>query len=155
MGKMVFDSDFQFSQASGTGHLETVCGEDPLLEKADARGIQLESLDSSRPRLRTLAIAAANGNRDAAEILKASLTNYGVAIANIASLLDPSIVVVGGEIHPVMDMAIEHLTNTIGHLIPAPPKIVGSSLGEQAILQGTFYQAHKDVCDNLLSRVPA
>ena len=59
--------------------------------------------------------------------------------------------VVGGEIRPVMDMAVDHLSKTVGHLIPSPPKIVGSSLGEQAILQGTFYQAHIDVCGTMLT----
>ncbi|QEG21369.1 ROK family transcriptional regulator [Mariniblastus fucicola] len=150
MGKMVFDADFKFSAAEGTGHLETICGEDPVLDLAIAKGIELESTESSRPRMRSLATAAANGNQDAIEVLQQFLTNYGLAVANIASLLDPSIIVIGGEIYPVMDMAVEHLTKTIALLIPSPPKIVGSTLGERAILQGTYYQAHKDACDTML-----
>ncbi len=151
MGKMVFDSDFNFSNVECTGHLESICGEDPLLKQAVDRGVKLEACDSHKPRLRSLSQAAANGDAAAMQILRTSLTSYGVAIANIASLLDPSIVVVGGEIHPIMDMAVEHLSHTIGHLIPSPPKVIGSSLGEQAILKGTFYQAHKDACSTMLT----
>jgi predicted NBD/HSP70 family sugar kinase len=123
-----------------------------MLEQAIERGVKFETSDSSKPRLRTLSLAAANGDANAIEILKMALKNYGVAIANIASLLAPSIIVVGGDIDPVMEMTVAELTKTIGHLIPSPPKIVGSTLGEQAVLQGTFYQAHKDACDLMLNR---
>ena len=151
MGKMVFDSSFRFSDSEGIGHLESICGEDPLLRQAKERGIKLSSTDLLKPQLNLLSLAAANGDEGAIEILKEFLTKYGVAIANIASLLDPPIIVVGGEIRPVMDMAVEHLSKTVGKLIPSPPKIIGSSLGEQAILQGTFYQAHRDACDTMLA----
>ena len=100
--------------------------------------------------MRSLAAAAANGDAEALIILRTFLKNYGLAIANVASLLDPSIVVVGGEIEPVMDMAIEQLTETVTQLIPLPPKIVGSSLGDRAVLLGTLYQAHRDACDTML-----
>jgi predicted NBD/HSP70 family sugar kinase len=151
LGKMVFDPDFKYSDVKGMGHLETLYGEAPMLEQAIERGVKFETSDSSKPRLRTLSLAAANGDANAIEILKMALKNYGVAIANIASLLAPSIIVVGGDIDPVMEMTVAELTKTIGHLIPSPPKIAGSTLGEQAVLQGTFYQAHKDACDLMLS----
>lgn len=150
MGKMVFDTEFDFSASEGNGHLETICGEDPLMEQAAARGVTMVTTDSARPRLRSLAAAAANGDAEAMNILRTFLKNYGLAIANVASLLDPSIVVVGGEIEPVMEMAIEQLTDTVTQLIPLPPKIVGSSLGDRAILLGTLYQAHRDACDTML-----
>ena len=150
MGKMVFDADFDYAKSDGIGHLECICGEDPLMEQAVARGVTLEKTDSARPRLHSLAAASANGDAEATKILKTFLTHYGLAIANVASLLDPSIVVVGGEIQPVMDMAIEQLTKTITQLIPVPPKIVGSTLGERAVLLGAFYQAHKDACGTML-----
>ena len=150
MGKMVFDTEFDFSASEGNGHLETICGEDPLMERAAARGVTMVTTDSARPRLRSLAAAAANGDAEAMNILKTFLKNYGLAIANVASLLDPSIVVVGGDIEPVMDMAIEQLTETVTQLIPLPPKIVGSSLGDRAVLLGTLYQAHRDACDTML-----
>ena len=150
MGKMVFDTDFDFSASEGNGHLETICGEDPLMEQAATRGVAMETTGSARPRLRSLAAAAANGDAEAANILKTFLTSYGLAVANVSSLLDPSIVVVGGEIEPVMDMAIEQLTKTVTRLVPLPPKIVGSSLGDRAILLGTLYQAHRDACDTML-----
>jgi len=152
MGKMVFDSSFEFSHSAGRGHFESTFGEDALLQQANACRIELEPTESGTPRLRSLATASANGNHEATKILKSFLTKYGLALANIASLLDPSIIVVGGELQPVMDMAVEQLTKTISQLVPSPPTIVGSTLGEKAILQGTFYQAHKDACGTMLKR---
>lgn len=149
LGKMVFDTSFEYSPEEGMGHLETICGEDPLIEKAMACGVRLEPSDSDRPPLQSLAAAAANGDEQAISVLKTFLTDFGLAVANIASLLDPSIIVVGGDIHPVLDMAVWELTKTVGRLIPSPPKVVGSKLGDQAILQGTFYQAHKDACGTM------
>lgn len=152
MGKMVFDSSFEFSAEAGTGHFESTCGEDVLLRQAIERGVELEQADSGRPRLRSLASAAASGNTEATTILKSFLTTYGLTLANITSLLDPSIIVIGGELHPIMDMTVEQLTKTISRLVPSPPKIVGSALEDRAVLQGAFYQAHKDACGTLLNR---
>ena len=150
MGKMAFDNAFAFSPTDGTGHLESICGEDPVIRMATQKGIALESEESGSPTMNSLAMAAANGVPEANEILKSVLSLYGLAIANVASLLDPTVIVLGGDIHPVMDMAVEYLNETVAKLIPSPPKVVGSSLGAQVVLKGTLCLAHKDACDRLL-----
>lgn len=150
IGKMAFDSSFKFSHAEGTGHLESLCGEDPVIAEAKQRGLELKPDDSGVPTMNSLAKAAASGDATANSILESILSHYGLAIANVASLLDPSMIVVGGRIHPVMATAVLHLNETVSGLIPSPPKVVGSSLGDQAILKGAVYQAHKDACDRLL-----
>ena len=153
MGKMVFDSNFEFSSSSGLGHLESICGEDSIVESTKQRGIDLHAGQSGRPTMTTLATAAANGSREANEVLESILDPFGLAIANIASLVDPSIVVLGAYgIQPVMEQATQRLNSIISKLVPSAPQVVGSSLGEQAILKGTLYQAHKDACDGLLIR---
>ncbi len=151
MGKMAFDSSFEFSAADGTGHLESLCGEDPVIQKANDQGVVLEPGESGIPTMESIAKAAAAGSPQAKSILDSILEQYGLAIANVASLLDPAMIVVGGSIHPVMDSAVKQLSNSIAKLIPSPPQIVGSSLGEEAVLKGAVYQAHKDACDGLLT----
>lgn len=153
MGKMVFDSKFEFSQSDGSGHLETICGGDPVIAQAKERGVKLDSTESRSP-LNALATAAAAGDPEAVSILRLFVKQYGLAIANVASLLDPSIIVLGGDIHPAMKMVVNQLGESISGLIPSPPVVVGSSLGDQACLHGTIYQAHKDACDRLLSFQP-
>ena len=46
--------------------------------------------------------------------LDARVYQYGLAIANVASLLDPRMIVVGGDIHEVMGMSVERLNKIIG-----------------------------------------
>ena len=150
IGKIAFSSDFHFAEADGAGHFETICSEKPLVQQAIKRGVAIENSDSGRPTLRGLCNAALAGDAAAKEILYEALKHYSVAVANISSLFDPSMVVIGGEIRPVIDMAISQIKETVSHLIPSPPAVIASSLGEQASLKGCLYQAHKDACDSLL-----
>ena len=150
MGKMVFDSAFRFSHGDGLGYLETTCGEDPIVERARQSGVMLEQSSTQTP-LNVLATAAAAGDPEAVSILVSFTKEYSLAIANIASLLDPSIIVIGGDIHPAMELVLDQVNKSIAQMIPSPPKVVGSSLGDQASLHGTLYQAHKDACDSLLT----
>ena len=150
LGKMVFDSNFRFSPAEGVGNLESICGEATVSATANDRGVDLRSGKSGQPTIRSLSEAVAQGNPKAIEIFESILGHFGLAIANVASLLDPGVIVVGGDIHEVMEMAVERLNDIIGRLVPSPAMIVGSSLGDQAVLRGAVYQAHKDACDQLL-----
>ena len=147
---MVFDPDFHFSSADGLGNLESICGEDTIAERAQEREITLAAGESGQPTIRSLSEAVAAGNSEATEILDSILNHFGLAIANIASLLDPRVIVVGGDIHEAMDVAVQRLNEIIGRLVPSPPAVVGSTLGDQAVLKGSLYQAHKDACDRLL-----
>ena len=150
LGKMVFDPDFQFSPTEGLGNLESICGEATVAETASQKGIVLGAGQSGQPTIRSLSNAVAEGNRQATEIFESILNNFGLAIANIASMLDPRVIVVGGDIHEVMGMAVQRLNEIINRLVPSPPVIVGSSLGDKAVLRGALYQAHRDACDRLL-----
>ena len=150
LGKMVFDPDFLFSSAEGMGNLESICGEDTIAERANQRGARISASQSGRPTIRSLSQAVAAGNPDATEIFDSILEHFGLAIANIASLLDPSAIVVGGDIHEVMEIAVKRLNEIMGRLVPSPLIVVGSTLGDQAVLKGSLYQAHKDACDRLL-----
>lgn len=153
MGKMVWDSNFVFSPTSGLGYLESICAEDAVVEREKHQLIGLTEDTSESPTIRSISKAAAAGNPKAIEVLESILKPLGLAIANIASLLDPQIIVLGGDIHFAMDLAVTQLNETIGTLIPTPPQVMGSSLGDQAIIRGTLYQAHQDACDRLLSSI--
>ena len=150
MGKMVWDSNFTFSPKRGLGYLESICAEDALVEREKQALAGLEAENSQRPTMRSISKAAADGNPKAIEVLKSILEPLGLAVANIASLLDPQVIVLGGDIHFAMDIAVDGLNETIGKLVPTPPQVLASSLEDQAIIRGTLYQAHQDACDRLL-----
>ena len=140
---MVWDSNFAFSSTSGLGYLESICAEDAVVEREKQTLAGLEAENSQRPTIRSISKAASAGNAKAIEVLSSILEPLGLAIANIASLLDPQVVVLGGDIHFAMDMAVDGLNQTIGKLVPTPPQVLASSLGDQAIIRGTLYQAIK------------
>lgn len=150
IGKMSFDPTFEHAKANGLGFLETVAAERVLIEKANSSGLNISSDDKTQPTLRALCDAAHQGDVIANQIVNEAFGNYGVAIANIASLLDPELVVVGGELAPVIDLAVTRISETVQQLIPNPPQIKGSSLGPAAPLEGTFQQAHRDACEMIL-----
>ena len=150
MGKMVWDLNFTFSSESGLGYLESICAEDAVVEREKQTLAGLEAENSKRPTMRSISKAAAAGNPKAVEVFGSILEPLGLAVANITSLLDPQVIVLGGDIHFAMDMAVDGLNKTIKKLVPTPPQVLASSLEDQAIIRGTLYQAHQDACDRLL-----
>jgi len=131
MGKMVWDPNFTFSPTSGLGYLESICAEDAVVKREQQTLLGLAAEDSQRPTMRSISKAAAAGNTQAIEVLTSTLEPLGLAIANIASLLDPKAIVLGGDIHFAMNIAVDGLNQTIGSLIPTPPQVLASSLGDQ------------------------
>ena len=109
LGKMVFDPDFHFSPTDGMGNLESICGESTVAATLNERGIDLGAGKSGQPTISSLSEAVAQGNPEAIEIFEAMLGHFGLAIANLASLLDPRVIVVGGDIHAIMELSLIHI----------------------------------------------
>lgn len=150
IGFMAFDPGFSYAQAAGLGHLETVVGEQALLDRARESGFELaEGGSVADLSLRDLCLAAKEGNEAAGATLDGALGTYGVAVANIASLLSPELVVIGGDLTVIGDLAVERIEATVNRLTPHRPRIMASLLGEDAGLQGAFHQAQVDSCATL------
>ena len=90
-------------------------------QKREQRAIDLRPSKSGRPTIRSLAEAVAAGNPKAIEVFDSILNHFGLAIANVASLLVPCMIIVGGDIHEVMEISVERLNKIIGRLVPSPP----------------------------------
>lgn len=149
VGFMAFSADFSFKKANGLGHLETLASEQPLLACALTKGFRLSEDQARSFTLRDLCLAVKAGDEIAVEVLEQALRNYGVAVANIASLLNPQLVVIGGDLAVIAPLAVERIKETVARLAPNVPEIRASDLGENAALQGAFYQAHVDACATL------
>ncbi len=149
VGKLVFDPEFQFSESSGLGHLEILASEGPIIEAATAKGVRMLPAAGGMPELKDLCVAANQGDADALEVLNRALDHYAVAAANVACLFDPELIVIGGELNAVLDMAVERIRKRVRQLVPFVPEIEGAALGETSALRGAYYQAHKDNCETL------
>jgi predicted NBD/HSP70 family sugar kinase len=150
IGFMAFDPRFSYSHSGGLGHLETLVGEQALLERAGPTAFDnIDQSSSGEPSLRDLCLSARSGNQLARAVLESALGTYGVAVANIASLLSPELIVIGGDLTVVGDLAVASITETVARLTPHRPRLMASRLGEDAGLQGALNQAQVDACFEL------
>lgn len=84
-----------------------------------------------------VAEAAAAGDPVAAAVLQETVDTLGVALSNLASLLDPEAIVIGGGVSNTPPHLFFHPLRDIVHtLTPYPPRIVASTLGERAGVYG-------------------
>jgi predicted NBD/HSP70 family sugar kinase len=117
------------------GCLETLAG----LEALAAR--------SSRARgdgdgwLADLYDAARAGEPEAGAAVEEVATLVGIAAANLSLVIDPSLVVVGGDVPLPGSPFVEHVQRTAARILPTPIPIVASLLGEEAALWGGLLTA--------------
>lgn len=114
-----------------------------LEDRASGRGI--EAMAAARLG-RHLAAAdvfrlAAGGDAGASAVLRDALELLGLAVANACALLDPDAVVFGGGISRQGDALLQPIREIVARVLPAPPRLLLSSLGEDAQLYGAVRAA--------------
>jgi predicted NBD/HSP70 family sugar kinase len=82
--------------------------------------------------------AARGGDRRARQAIDETATMLGIAVTNLSLVLDPSLVVFGGPLGGAM---VEEIRRIVAQIIPAPPEILASQLGEDATLFGCLLTA--------------
>ncbi|HHY47990.1 MAG TPA: ROK family transcriptional regulator [Firmicutes bacterium] len=80
--------------------------------------------------------AAEEGNDTARRLLDRAITYLGIGVANLISVLDPEIVVIGGEISLGGEKVLERLRSVVDSLTFMSPPIMFSNLGENAVIMG-------------------
>lgn len=93
--------------------------------------------DTPEVTARAVAEAAEGGDPVALEIWRETAEMLGVALANAAALLDPEVIVLGGGVARAPErLLLEPVRRIVETLVPYPPKVVVSALGEQAGVLG-------------------
>lgn len=131
VGFMALGVDFLYNPDIGLGHLETIAGEASLLAELTTRYDRLEDLF----------LAAKRSDLEARRVVDKALAYYAVAVANIATFLDPDTVVVGGGPCAWPEYSLAELQRLVQQLIPSRPQITLSQFGEDATLFGALAQA--------------
>jgi predicted NBD/HSP70 family sugar kinase len=117
------------------GCLETLAGLDALAARwPGARGDADRWVDELYDAVRA-------GDREAGAAVEAAATLVGIAAANLSLVIDPSLVVVGGEVAPDGSPFLDHVRRTAARIVPTPTAIVASALGEEAALWGGLLTA--------------
>lgn len=146
LGFMATSHEFDHRAYGGLGHLETSAGEQALLERVQNCNTSRSGVDEE-PSMRDICLAARDGDSAALEVLEDAFRRYGVAVANVVSILDPELVVLGGDVVLVGDAVVRRIREVLHRLVPHAPVLRSSVLGEDAALQGALQQAHMDACD--------
>ena len=129
------------------GGLEDEVGEAGLL----AAYAQLSPGHAAPTRARDLLHLARSGDAAASAVMERAAGRIGAAIASVIAVLDPGLVVLGGEIgaDPAL---LSPVRAAVGQLVPVPTRIESSTLGEVAALHGATALALRQARAQLFAR---
>ncbi|WP_250445623.1 ROK family transcriptional regulator [Actinotalea sp. C106] len=134
LGHLVLDDDGPPCRCGNRGCLETLVGSAALLARLQPTHGHLA--------LRDAVGKALDGDAECREVIAAAAVHLGRAIATVCTLLDPDVVVVGGELVRAGGVFLETLSTTIaGRTLPStagPVAVLPSLLGDQAEVRGAL-----------------
>jgi predicted NBD/HSP70 family sugar kinase len=97
--------------------------------------------------------AARAGDGQALRILADAATLSGMAASHVSLVIDPSLLVLGGPLVGTGGEVLEQVRAVVSRVIPRPPKVVSSALGEQAMLAGSLLVATQEARGRLRRHV--
>lgn len=135
---------------AGIGELESLAAGPAIARAAQQRlregeESSLSRFDPSQVTAHDIAAAARQGDRMALDVFTRAGAFLGYGIANLVSLLDPQIVILGGGMAAVADLYLESLRSAMFEraqpLAARHVKVVVSKLGDKANLLGCAHLA--------------
>lgn len=85
--------------------------------------------------------AARYGDGRAAEVVQQVAVYLGTAVANIAAVLDPTLIVFGGGISHAGDQLLQPVRDVVSRIVPNVPEIRISAAGDDAQVFGSLHSA--------------
>ncbi len=120
---------------SGQGLLEAATGAAAVVRSAKEQGM------TGRQTAESVFDAAHKGDEVAGRVVEAEAERIGLAIAAVASVVDPSLVVLAGGIGRNADLLLNGVEHQLQATTPLRPRIVVSALGPDAVLRGAVSTA--------------
>jgi predicted NBD/HSP70 family sugar kinase len=137
----------------GPQHVETDFGRRGCLESLAGRAVLRERalavVPDSPAWLGDLFRAVEGGSPPAAAVVDETAALIGMAAANVCSVLDPSLLVLGGSLIAEAPPLIDHVRRIVARAIPTPPTIVPTSLEKDAPLVGSLLIATAEARERL------
>ena len=114
-------------------------GAAPLEEAVGGRGLggRASSL-LGRPVTAGELFALAKENAEAKELVTAALDELSMHVANLAIMLDPQRIAVGGGLVRSADVLLPALADRLAHAVPFPPELVAAKFDQDAALLGAI-----------------
>jgi predicted NBD/HSP70 family sugar kinase len=126
------------------------------LERAlGAAGVVATARELGLPRVRTpkrIFAAARRGDPAARRVVEVVAERIALAIAAVAPVVDPELVVLGGGIGRNGDLLLEPVERELRALSPFAPRIEASALGDEATVLGAVAAAREAAQDLLFER---
>jgi glucokinase len=134
IGLMCMGPQYAGTDFGTRGCLETLAGLGALRQRWPSSPGSADWVDA-------LFKAAASGDPGAREAVEDAATLLGIATANVCSLLDPSVIVLGGALAAQSPALVARVREIVGRIIPTPPTIVATMLDKDAPLWGCLLLA--------------
>ncbi|WP_116950419.1 ROK family transcriptional regulator [Jiangella endophytica] len=146
IGYMLLDRSSLARLFPGFGDLESRVGSAGLTRQARERGI-------AAPDGRPLTAAdvfdlVRSGSVEARALLEETLDYVALAVANLCTVLDPELVIVGGEMGGAADLITPGLRDRLVGRVPHVPRLAASELGDDAVIIGAAELAARLVSDS-------
>lgn len=82
--------------------------------------------------------AAAEGDKEAAEIIDELTDMTAEGIGALVTVLDPELVIIGGGVSKAGDPLLDAISEKVSRLVPHAPRFAISALGDQAVAVGAL-----------------
>lgn len=122
------------------GYLESRIGAGAIPEWQRARQLVEQGADRAAAVVHIIDAARA-GDQSAAAVFEELAVYLGTAVANIVTVLDPQLVVLGGGLSHAGDLLLTPMRRVVSQIVPNLPAIEISALGDDAQLIGSVYSA--------------
>ncbi len=99
--------------------------------------------------------AARQGHAWAQTIVDETVDYLAMAIANISTLLDPEMIILGGGVANSADVIVDPIRRRIEGTIPIQPQLAVSRLGRKAVVMGTIVSLLHHTVDYYVVRRPS
>ena len=121
------------------GCLETLAG----VEALAARWPRAGEADPAR-RVSALMESAREGDGEARRAVEETARLIAIAVANVATVVDPSLIVLGGGLLVQAEPLFQAIRGTAQRILRTPVHIVPSALGQEAPLSGALLVASRE-----------
>ncbi|MCP3802615.1 ROK family protein [Allokutzneria sp. A3M-2-11 16] len=95
--------------------------------------------------------AARSGDSAAGQVVQQVCARIARAVAVLATLLDPELVVVGGAVAEAGDVLLGPLEREVAALCDRPPRLLASALGDRAVVEGAVRFALQHVLKRIFA----
>jgi glucokinase len=137
----------------GFGALESMASGKGISERAE-RKHRVSGLTLPEKGIGAAAVfeAARSGEGWAGDIVSETIDYLSQAIGNVAVLLDPEIIILGGGVANSVDLLIEPIIERLAGVIPRVPLIKGSQLKDRAVILGSVVRVFQKITDYTVVR---